>query len=250
MRGQPTGAIGIIVGSGMADVGMGGRLIASETAYGQPSAPLRATRISGQSVIVLPRHGDRHDLPPHAINYRANLAALRQQGCVAVLSLNTVGVIPESIEPGDLVVPAQVIDYTWGREHTIFDGGDSGVGHVEFGEPFDARLRAGLLAAAASLDIPCHDGGVYGATQGPRLESAAEVDRLERDGVTVIGMTGMPEFSLARELALPLACLSLAVNPAAGRGQGAIHAAIDASTNTAKHRAISVLERFLTNDSV
>ena len=250
MSSSPSGRVGLLVGSGMTDLGEGENPTFVDTAYGQPSAPLREMSISGRSVIVLPRHGDAHHLPPHAINYRANLAALKEADCAAVLSVNTVGVIPADVQPGDLVVPEQVIDYTWGRAHTIFTGGESGVGHIEFGEPFDAELRAGLIAAAASLDIPCHAGGVYGATQGPRLETAAEVDRLERDGVTIIGMTGMPEFSLARELGLPLACLSLAVNPAAGRGSGAIHAAIDASTNTAKHRAIRVLEVFLSNNSV
>lgn len=235
---------GLIVGSGMADFGGDGEALNLDTRFGAPSAPPRRVTIGSQPVLVLPRHGAAHDIAPHRINYRANLAALDACGVRSILSLNTVGVIPASVSPGSLAVPDQLIDYTWGREHSIRDGKAAALDHVDFTEPFSSDLRRRLLAAAAAAGIPCRDGGVYGVTQGPRLETAAEIDRLERDGVDYVGMTAMPETGIARELGIEIACLSMVVNAAAGRGSTAIHADIEASIAAARRLAEAVLEGF------
>ncbi len=182
-------------------------------------------------------------IPPHAINYRANLKALHQLKVDCVVAMNTVGVIRKNIHPGQIAVPDQLIDYTWGRAHSIYEGvGD--IDHIDFTKPFAEALRQGLLRAARAADVEVCDGGVYAACQGPRLETAAEVARLERDGADFIGMTAMPEASLARELGMDYACLSLIVNYAAGRGENAIHADIEASTMTAKLQSMKVLREF------
>ena len=202
------------------------------TPYGEPAAPLLCGRIDGIAVCFLPRHGAAHSLPPHRINYRANLWALKQAGARAVLAVATVGSIPAHIPPGALVLPDQIVDYTHGREATFFDGdsrSDAGgrVEHIEFTEPYDAGLRAALRTAAAEHGIALIDGATYAATQGPRLETRAEIDRLERDGCHIVGMTGMPEAALARELALPYACLAVVANRAAGRGGSSLLAEIE-----------------------
>lgn len=234
----------VIVGSGFGGLAAGapGRVLT--TAYGAPSAPLRRPEIGGRPVWLLARHGEPHVIPPHRINYRANLAALRLAGTEAVVALNTVGAVQARHAPGELAVPSQLIDYTYGRDHSIYDGDSVTLDHIDFTEPFCARLRAGLLAAAESAGVPCHDGGVYAVTQGPRLETAAEVDRLERDGADFIGMTAMPEAALARELGMRYACLSLIVNPAAGRGERGIHEDIETAIATARERAMRVLSAF------
>ncbi len=234
----------IIAGSGFADFGAEAPARAVATRFGAPSAPIRRLDYDALEVLLLARHGEHHDIPPHRINYRANLKALKLLGAEAVIALNTVGVIPARPYPGQLAVPQQLIDYTWGRPQTLFDGGAEGLDHVDFTEPFSDDLRRALIAAAADAEVECHDGGVYGVTQGPRLETAAEVDRFERDGVDFLGMTAMPEAALARELGLGYACLSLIVNRAAGRGAAAIHDDIEASTLTAKLGAVRVLKRF------
>ncbi|MBA57318.1 MAG: S-methyl-5'-thioadenosine phosphorylase [Pseudomonadales bacterium] len=191
-----------------------------ETPYGAPSAPLEFGRFGQKEVVFLARHGKGHTVPPHQVNYRANIHALKQVGVKDIIAVNAVGGINAAMGAESLVIPDQIIDYTWGREFTFADRGN--VLHVDFSYPYSEALRKGLLAAAATLGINVHDGGVYGATQGPRLETAAEVDRLERDGCDIVGMTGMPEASLAREAELDYACLSLVVNMAAGRSDGII----------------------------
>lgn len=196
------------------------------TPYGEPSAPLLFGQIAGREAVFLARHGHGHTIPPHRVNYRANLWALKQRGTSAVLAVASVGGI-RGVEAGDLVLPTQLIDYTAGRAHTFFDGGDQRVVHVDFTHPYSATLREACLAAAATGGIPVVDGGVYGAVNGPRLETAAEIDRLERDGATLVGMTGMPEAALARELELPYAALCVVVNAAAGRGQSAQHVSME-----------------------
>ena len=163
----------------------------------------------------MPRHGEPRALAPHAVNYRANLWLLKQMGARRVLALYTVGAIDAALTPGDLILPRQIIDYSWGRAHT-FD--ESGGMHVDVSEPFDDGLIRDAAAAAERVGLSVVIGGVYGCTQGPRLETAAEIDRLERDGCTLVGMTAMPEAGLARELDLPLLGVCIAVNPAAGRG--------------------------------
>jgi 5'-methylthioinosine phosphorylase len=190
------------------------------TPYGEPSGPLTFGTIKGTQVVFLARHGYGHTLPPHQVNYRANLWALRDQGVDQVVSIASVGGIRAGLAPGSLVVPHQIIDYTRGRKDTYFEDG-APVTHIDFTEPYTAELRRRLLAAAAACGEQAVDGAVYAATQGPRLETAAEVDRLERDGAHVIGMTGMPEAALARELDLAYAALAVVVNHAAGRGDSA-----------------------------
>jgi len=169
------------------------------TPYGEPSAPLTFGAIRGAPVVFLARHGDGHTIPPHQVNYRANLWALKEQGAREVVSVASVGGIRKNLGPGKIVVPHQILDYTWGRASTFFEG-DAAVKHVDFTEPYNAALRARLLAAARKSGEKAGGRAVYAATQGPRLESAAEIDRLERDGADIVGMTGMPEASLAREL--------------------------------------------------
>lgn len=188
-----------------------------ETEWGEPSSAVVFGELAGTPVLFLARHGDPHVLLPHQVNYRANMAALRQAGATAVVAVNAVGGISADAMSGVIVVPDQIIDYTWGRETTYFDKGAGPVTHVDFSWPFDDKLRARLMAALEEVDAPRVEQGCYAATQGPRLETAAEIRRLERDGATIVGMTGMPEAVLARELSLPYAMLSLVVNPAAGK---------------------------------
>jgi 5'-methylthioinosine phosphorylase len=190
------------------------------TPYGEPSAALVFGQLDGQDAVFLARHGHGHTIPPHRVNYRANLWALKDRGASAVVAVGSVGGICRCA-PGDLVVPNQLIDYTSGREHTFFDGGDQQVVHVDFTQPYSSQFRAQLLVAAKAANLAIGDGGVYGAVSGPRLETAAEIDRMERDGATLVGMTGMPEAALARELGLPYAAVCVVVNHAAGRGDSA-----------------------------
>ena len=239
----------ILAGSGFSDFASlsPGRVLV--TAYGAPSAAVREIEFSGRRIWFLPRHGDRHDIPPHRINYRANLAALKLLGVRNVLALNTVGVIRTELRPGQLAVAHQLIDYTYGRDHSIYDGSSASLDHIDFTEPFSAPLRQQILDAARDADVPCHDGGVYAVTQGPRLETAAEIDRLERDGADFIGMTAMPEAAIARELQMNYACLSLIVNFAAGRGAKGIHEDIEASLLEAKTRALRLMQQLFKGPS-
>ncbi len=189
-------------------------LEAPASAYGTPSGTLSVGRLAGREVIFLPRHGAPHRVAPHLINYRANLDTLRLLGVRGVVALNTVGGISAGAQAGRVFVPDQIIDYTWGRAHTFSD--EHSVIHCDFARPFHESLRQGLVSAAAAGGVTVTDGGVYGATQGPRFETAAEIVRMRRDGCDLVGMTGMPEAALARESELPYAMLSLVVNPAAG----------------------------------
>lgn len=193
------------------------------TPWGEPSAPLVFGHFGAARIVFLARHGNPHRRPPHQVNYRANLWALREAGVEQVLAVNAVGGITAETGPASLIVPDQLIDYTYGRAHTFFEGDNlEHVTHVDLTEPYDSQIRDGLVAAARSKEIPVRDGGVYGCTQGPRLETAAEIRRLERDGCDLVGMTGMPEAALAAELKLRYACLALSVNWAAGKVDGII----------------------------
>ncbi|WP_449466225.1 S-methyl-5'-thioinosine phosphorylase [Stenotrophomonas humi] len=189
-----------------------------ETIYGAPSGPVRVGLLNGQRVAFLARHGEGHSIPPHKINYRANLAALKQLGATRVLALNTVGGITDNFGPRVLACPDQLIDYTWGRISTLSEEAGSEVLHVDFGHPYTPSFRAKVLAAAKAKGVAMQDGGCYGATQGPRLETNAEIARMRRDGCDLVGMTGMPEAGLARELGLEYACLAIVANWAAGCG--------------------------------
>ena len=188
------------------------------THYGALAGPVRVGRIAGRRVAFLARHGEAHSVPPHLVNYRANLAALQALGARRVLALNTVGGITERFGPRVLACPDQLIDYTWGRVSTYCEEPGSEVLHVDFGDPYTPSLRGEVIAAAARVGVELVDGGCYGATQGPRLETRAEIARMRRDGCDLVGMTGMPEAGLARELGLDYACLAIVANWAAGAG--------------------------------
>ena len=194
----------------------------ARTPYGEPSGALTFGRIGGCEVVFLARHGYGHTIPPHLVNYRANMWALTKvAGAENIVSVASVGGIRSDLGPGVVVIPNQIVDYTWGRHATYFEGGDSPVVHVDFTEPYDRVLRTRLLAAAAKAEESVVDGAVYAATQGPRLETAAEIVRLGRDGAHIVGMTGMPEASLARELGVPYAAICIVGNWAAGCGDSA-----------------------------
>src|ERR1043165_2083521 len=215
--------LAIIGGSGLtqlANLEVKQRKVA-RTPYGEASGALTFGRICERDVIFLARHGYGHTIPPHEVNYRANLWALKDAGAERVISVASVGAIRKDLKPGSLVVPHQMIDYTWGRRSTFFEGAGAPVNHIDFTEPFSAALRKLLLAAAADAKEKVFDGGVYAATQGPRLETAAEIDRLWRDGADLVGMTGMPEAVLAREVSLEYATVAAVANYAAGRGDSA-----------------------------
>ena len=192
-----------------------------DTPYGPPSGPVRVGTLAGRRVAFLARHGEGHSLPPHRVNYRANLWQLKSIGAQRVLAINTVGGITERFGPRVLALPDQVIDYTWGRTASFWDGEGGEVLHVDFGDPYTPSLRDAVRDAAARASVTLVDGGCYGATQGPRLETRAEIARMRRDGCDLVGMTGMPEAGLARELGLDYACLAVVANWAAGCGDDA-----------------------------
>nr|VFJ50243.1 MAG: methylthioadenosine phosphorylase [Candidatus Kentron sp. DK] len=192
-----------------------------ETPYGTSSSPLIQGTFHDREVIFLARHGEGHSIDPHKVNYRANIWALHQAGARKILATAAVGGIHPELIDGHLVIPDQIIDYTWGRGHSFFEDAQEVV-HVDFTEPYCQALRELLFDAAREGGIEVRDGGTYAAMQGPRLETAAEINRLERDGCHMVGMTGMPEAALARELDICYASCALVVNPAAGRGSGPI----------------------------
>ena len=215
--------LAIIGGSGLSQLGnleVKQRKV-SRTPYGEPSGALTFGRIADCDVVFLARHGYGHTIAPHEVNYRANLWALKDAGAIEVVSVVSVGGIRNNTWPGSLHLPNQIIDYTSGRAATFFEGAGVAVNHIDFTEPYSRPLREKLLKAAARCGENLSDGGVYAATQGPRLESAAEVNRLERDGSDLVGMTGMPEASLAREISLEYAAIAVVANYAAGRGDSA-----------------------------
>jgi 5'-methylthioinosine phosphorylase len=215
--------LAIIGGSGLTQLGnleVTQRKVA-RTPYGEPSGALTFGRIADCEVVFLARHGYGHTIAPHEVNYRANLWALKNAGAAEVVSVVSVGGIRNDTWPGSLHLPHQIIDYTWGRAATFFEGAGVPVNHIDFTEPYSQTLREKLLKAAARCGENLGDGGVYAATQGPRLESAAEITRLERDGADLVGMTGMPEASLAREISLEYAAIAVVANYAAGRGDSA-----------------------------
>lgn len=209
-------AIGVIGGTGLTDFARLSDVehIHVQTEYGEPSAPLFVGYLGEQAIVFLARHGRPHKVAPHLINYRANIAALDALGVKQVIAINAVGGISPRMTTGSIVIPDQVIDYTYGRDHTFFD---LHLKHVDFTHPFDAELSQRLFAAAESVGVPCINGGAVAVTQGPRLETAAEISRLEKDGCDIVGMTTMPEAILAREKSLRYASLALVVNPAAGK---------------------------------
>ena len=187
-----------------------------KTPYGPPSGPLTHGELFGHEVTFLARHGADHTIPPHKINYRANIWALRSVGVEQVIAIGAVGGLASDCGPVAVVIPDQIIDYTYGREHTFYDTLPPGDGHIGFSYPYDENLRQHLIAGARAAGVAPVEKGVYGITQGPRLETAAEIRRMAQDGCTIVGMTGMPEASLAREAGLGYAALTMVVNWAAG----------------------------------
>lgn len=195
---------------------------AASTAWGAPSSDLIHGRLHGAEVVFLARHGERHTLPPHRINYRANIQALKDAGASAIIAAAAVGGIRADLGPGRIAVPSQLIDYTHGRASTFFEDGLDHVTHIDFTHPYTPALRERLLDAGFRAGLRVVDGGVYACTQGPRLETPAEIARIERDGGDLVGMTGMPEAALARELGIDYACCAIVANWAAGKSAGEI----------------------------
>ena len=221
------------------------------TPYGDASGALTFGKLNRHDVVFLARHGYGHTIPPHEVNYRANIWALHSEGVTRVVSVASVGGIRSDLPPGALAIPHQLLDYTWGRKHTFFEGPDQPVTHVDFTHPYCDRLRERLGKAAAAAGQAVVMGGIYAATQGPRLESAAEIDRLERDGADMVGMTGMPEAGLAREIGLRYAAIAVVVNHAAGRGDSreAIHLEqINAVLQSAMVKVRVLLEKLVESD--
>ena len=211
------GGTGLYRMPGLADPGE--RVL--DTPYGRPSAAVMTGRLDGHAVAFLARHGTAHDIAPHHVNYRANLWLLRELGARRVLAVNAVGGIRADMGPRVLAVPHQIVDYTHGRVSSYCDAEGAKVVHVDLSEPYTESLRLRLIEAAGAAGGGVVQNGVYGATQGPRLETAAEIERMRRDGCDLVGMTGMPEAALARELGLEYACLALVANWAAGCGGAA-----------------------------
>lgn len=215
---------------------------AIDTPFGAPSAALSVGTLNGREVVFLARHGDGHTIPPHKVNYRANLWALQAFGARRVIGVCAVGGIRADIRPATVVIPDQIIDYTWSRDHTYFETDLTEVTHIDFTEPYCHELRELLIAGAGRAGVEVQTTGIYGATQGPRLETAAEIDRMERDGCDMVGMTGMPEAALARELGLCYAVCAVSANDAAGRSPGPIEMAdIEKSLETGMARVRAIL---------
>jgi 5'-methylthioinosine phosphorylase len=221
---ESSGAVGIIGGTGLTILSglkiTGSRTV--ETPWGAPSSELTEGRLDGQPVVFLSRHGNPHRIPPHEVNYRANIKALYDAGVRTVIGVNAVGGIHPDMGPACVVIPEQIIDYTWGRAGTFFEGDLERVTHIDFTWPYDKAGRDILMQAATAHEVSFAGFGVYGATQGPRLETAAEIRRMERDGCDLVGMTGMPEAALAAELGMRYVCLGLVVNRAAGKSDHVI----------------------------
>lgn len=202
-----------------------------KTPYGAPSCPIVFGEMDGQEVAFLPRHGSTHRIPPHRVNYCANIWALNNVGIRHIIAVGAVGGICDTCTVGSIVVPDQIIDYTHGRQSTFFDGGEDPVEHIDFSYPYNDALRKSLISGAIDAGgINLVESGTYGATRGPRLETAAEVRRMAKDGCTIAGMTGMPEASLAAELQIAYACLAVVVNPAAGTNEQAVDTSLMPST--------------------
>ena len=215
------------------------------TPYGEPSGAFLFGTIDHHEVIFLARHGYGHTIPPHLVNYRANLWALREQGVTEVVSVATVGGIRVDLKPGVIVVPDQIIDYTHGRDSTFYEVRDKAYSNADFTLPYSSELRERILSSAVTAGQQFIDGGVYAATQGPRLDSIAEINRYERDGADMVGMTGMPETALAKELELHYATIAVVANHAAGRGDNTHRInmeSVNATAEAAMERVRKVLE--------
>ena len=220
------------------------------TVYGDPSQPLIFGEVNGKDVVFLARHGSGHTIPPHAVNYRANISALHQVGVTHIASVATVGGIHDELAAGVIALPEQVIDYTYGRESTFFDGDSHPVKHIDFTQPFCESLRSCWISAAFKAGVNIVDHGVYAVMQGPRLETAAEINRLEKDGATMVGMTLMPEAALARELEIHYAAICPVANYAAGRGDSTHGISFDElvkNLDTTMMKVRNIIEQLVTS---
>ncbi len=234
--------LGLIGGTGLDHWGSSVKSHKIKSIYGQPSASLAEYRVEDLRVFFLPRHGEKHEIPPHAVNYQANIDAFRLLEVQGIIAVNAVGGISSHYQPGTLAVPDQLIDYTWGRAHTFSMTAADDLQHVEFAKPFDGRLRSKLLTAATVAQLEVIDGGCIGVTQGPRLESAAEIRKFKRDGCDMVGMTSMPEAALAREAGLDYASLCINANWGAGlESEPVTMEAIEATLADAMFRVRSLL---------
>ena len=246
--------LGVIGGSGFQQLG---DFSISErqqlnTPYGEPSNVYLTGHFRQKKIVFLTRHGEAHSIPPHKINYRANMYGFKLLGIREIISLAAVGGISDHCVPRSIVIPDQIIDYTCNRSHTYYDGSgrglefiDSNLQHVDFTHPYNGSIRRKLIHAAKSARVPCIDRGVYGVTEGPRLETAAEINRLERDGADIVGMTAMPEAGLARELSIAYGSIALVVNAAAGRDpDGFSMAAIAENLSRVTLDALKILEHY------
>ena len=217
-----------------------------ETPYGMPSAEFVTGEFNGKEVVFLARHGNPHSIAPHKINYRANIWGLKQLGVEQIIAVAAVGGITAAMQPAHIAIPDQVLDYSYGREHTFFADGSLPLTHVDFTWPYTPALRQQLLAAAVQVGISITPTGTYGCTQGPRLESIAEIKRMEQDGCDVVGMTGMPEAALARELGIEYAAIAVIANWAAGKSDGEITMAeIEANLHLGMANTATLLKAFI-----
>ena len=187
-----------------------------DTPYGAPSAEFVTGELNGKSVIFLARHGNPHTIAPHNINYRANIWGLKHLGITDIIAVAAVGGITKAMKPSHIAIPDQIIDYSYGRKHTFFDDNNYPLTHIDFTHPYNQRLRALLITAAANANIAITQNGTYGCTQGPRLETPVEIKRMAQDGCDLVGMTAMPEAALAKELGIEYAAISVVANWAAG----------------------------------
>ncbi len=213
------GKTAIIGGTGLMDIS-GLKVteqINATTHWGMPSAEITVGKLDDTSVLFLPRHGNPHAIPPHKVNYRANIEALYEQDVTRIIAVNAVGGITSEMTPCRIVIPDQLVDYTHGRASTFHEQDLDEVVHIDFTAPYTESVRLQLISAAKQCDIDIYAGGTYGATQGPRLETAAEINRMEQDGCDIVGMTSMPEACLAREKGIDYGCVALVVNRAAGK---------------------------------
>lgn len=213
------------------------------TPFGEPSAPYLLGELNGKKLVFLARHGNPHRIPPHKINYRANIWGLKQLGVTEIIGVAAVGGIGAKMAPAVIAIPDQLIDYSYGREHTFFADDLAHVTHIDFTEPYTPSLRARIIQAAQQANISVTPSGTYGCTQGPRLETVAEIKRMANDGCDLVGMTGMPEASLARELGLAYANISVVANWAAGVVEGEITMAeIEKNLEVGMANAIALLK--------
>jgi len=219
-----------------------------EVEWGETTAPVKRWQQYGHEVLFIPRHGVLGEIAPHHVNYRANIQALKDLGADAVVAINAVGGIAKHASPGQLIIPHQLIDYTWGREHTYFDGQSAELKFIDFTVPYDNNLREKIIKAGARGGLQLVTKGIYGVTQGPRLETAAEINRLEQDGCHIVGMTAMPEAALARELELPYASCCIVVNWAAGRSDAPIHDEIAEFLRQGMLRAAELIDCLLQSE--